>query len=349
MANLRRRSRLTIPAPPPSPIPTGRGSRSAGNKTLSHYLEKTSQVPELSLPEPHFPPIASQKIPESIDYRLLTSRSSDSLDRLLISAREFGAFRATCHGIDGEELRLLIEENKEAFRVRDEEDTVLRRDSGGGDERSDEEIVWVRPGTERRAWAREFVGTESHRSFRENTGNVSTKIERIAEDLLQIMEENIPNKQIRKRKPEMESVISFRRHKHVDIIEQTSPPTSSKNTNSKSSDYILSLILPSSKSKVSIQTESGPICFYLGPDTILATFGKQIEEWSLGVFKCVSGDDDMTCEPDLLEEASFTIQLKRFSLSSENSFERGKTISIACQMLIAFLLYNIFVFISSKA
>ncbi|KAG2326449.1 hypothetical protein Bca52824_009177 [Brassica carinata] len=116
MALMRTRSQLSVSSPPPlpSPIPRARGSRSAANEILTEIIEKSIQVPELTLPESHSGGESCGSrhlIPAEIDFRLLTSRREGSVDRLVRSAREFGAFRVSYHGISSEEMRSLVRES----------------------------------------------------------------------------------------------------------------------------------------------------------------------------------------------------------------------------------------------
>lgn len=79
--------------------------RSAASETFSHFLEKSLQLPELTLP--HLPPA-----PAEIDLRSL---SLGSADLMLRSAREFGAFRIRYHGISSGELLTMADEAERVF------------------------------------------------------------------------------------------------------------------------------------------------------------------------------------------------------------------------------------------
>lgn len=103
-----RRCNSQIPAPLPSPIPTGRGTRSAASETFSQFLEKSLHLPELTLPVTHLPPA-----PAEIDFRSLPLASADLMLR---SVREFGAFRIRCHGISGVELQVMTDEAENVFQ-----------------------------------------------------------------------------------------------------------------------------------------------------------------------------------------------------------------------------------------
>lgn len=85
---------------------------------------------------------------------------------LLRSAREFGAFRLSCHGISGEQLRSLFKEADRVFRVLAERDMGFLRNFGDRNNEFKEQITWVRSKQERMEWAREFIGTETYREFR---------------------------------------------------------------------------------------------------------------------------------------------------------------------------------------
>lgn len=170
MALMRTRSQLNVssltpPPPPPSPIPRARGSRCAANDILTEIIERSVQVPELTLPESHSGGESCGSrhlIPAEIDFRLLTSRREGSVDRLVRSAREFGAFRVSYHGISGEELRSLVRESGRVFGVLEGRDTGFHRSVVG----NRDEIVWVRSWKERMEWAREYIGPERYRCFR---------------------------------------------------------------------------------------------------------------------------------------------------------------------------------------
>lgn len=141
-----------IPAPLPSPIPTGRGTRSAANEIFSQFLEKTLQIPELTLPGPHLPPA-----PAEIDFRSLTLVSTDLMLR---SAREFGAFRIRCHGISGSELGTMADEAERVFQ-KSRNVVVVERNGTGG-----EMIPCVRSSKGALEFAAQTItGDQTHRNF----------------------------------------------------------------------------------------------------------------------------------------------------------------------------------------
>ncbi|XP_060202558.1 uncharacterized protein LOC132630984 [Lycium barbarum] len=96
-------------APPPSPIPTGKGSRSAVDSILGEYIHQSVNVPRLTLPH--------RWAPDEIHYKSLLQRENDAMNRLLSSAAEFGVVRIIGHGISGEELRTMLIKNEWLFRL----------------------------------------------------------------------------------------------------------------------------------------------------------------------------------------------------------------------------------------
>ncbi|KAK4833988.1 hypothetical protein QYF36_014487 [Acer negundo] len=350
MAIVRAESRSNMPAPPPSPIPTGRGSRSAANEILSDYLEKSLNVPELALPESPILPTAlhhqNHWIPEEIDLRSLVSREPESINRLLESSREIGAFTIEVHGVSDEELRSLEREAERVFRILEKRDMGHRLHIGAPKDNK-EEIVWVRSGNEIMDQARKYIGHELYQSFSEKMECVGSKLDDIAQQVRQVFMESLAGKQYEKRSLEKQNVLSI--HKHNHNVADESGPIPEKNKNFH--DQIFTLHLPTKQCRYCVQSEKGPIIFYAGPEVIIVTVGKQLEEWSLGEYKCVFGE--MMSQPDL-QASNFSIELKCPcpSLNPRHSFIKRthKTISIADQILIALImafLYHIFKFLWS--
>nr|XP_018628081.2 uncharacterized protein LOC104101583 [Nicotiana tomentosiformis] len=102
-------------APPPSPIPTGRGSRSAVNSILGEYIDQSIHVPHLTLPKNTY-----RWVLDEIHYPSLLLRENDVMNRLLSSAAEFGVVRIIGRGISGEELRTMLTENEWLFGLSSE-------------------------------------------------------------------------------------------------------------------------------------------------------------------------------------------------------------------------------------
>ncbi|XP_062167806.1 uncharacterized protein LOC133874002 isoform X2 [Alnus glutinosa] len=325
MATMRTRNTL---APPPSPIPTAAGSRSAANQTFTEYLEHSLRPPNLALPA-----TTRHPIPSDVDLRSLASRGRDSIDRILQSARHYGVFRISGHGISGEELRSLVEEAEPVFRNSDAPNLVKRNGNR-------KEILWARSRNERLESAPKFIGSETERQIMEN---VASKLDAVGRQLIRIFIEDV-DKKFWDGIQEKETVLALHRYDHNTLLmEQNSLLPNEKNEY----DGALTLHLPAQHSQFYVQSKRGSLSFEQGPDTIVVTVGKQLEEWSLGEFKSVSGQ--MIVPPDIQGiPASYFVELKYSSSTIYQSFDKNcKTISIADQILLALvitLLYKVFVY-----
>ncbi|XP_059428363.1 gibberellin 2-beta-dioxygenase 8 [Corylus avellana] len=319
--------------PPPSPIPTATGSRSAANQIFTEYLEHSLRPPNLALPA-----TTRHPIPSDVDLRSLASRGRDSVDRLLQSARQYGVFRISGHGISSEELGYLVEEAEPVFRNPEALNLVKRNGNR-------EEIVWARSRNERLESAPKFIGseTERYRNFRQIMEKVAGKLDAVAKESIEIFMENAGKKHCDGIQ-EKETVLALHRYDHNTLLmEKNSVLSNEKNEYGDA----LTLHLPSQHSQFHVQSKRGPLSFELGPDTIVVTVGKQLEEWSLGEFKSVSGE--MIIAPDIQGiPAPYCVELKYSSSSTYHSFDKNcKTISIADQILFALiiiLLYKVFVY-----
>eukprot|EP00257_Ricinus_communis_P023203 XP_015583124.1 uncharacterized protein LOC8281238 isoform X1 [Ricinus communis] len=353
MSSLQRNaSELKLSAPPPSPIPTGKGSRSAANEILCEYLEKTLNIPDLSLPEPHIPLLHDDidtppNIPEQIDYQSLELGDYETIDRLLRSAREFGAFMIIDHGIfyHDDSLRSLVLESDRVFRDLEQADTGVLGNFGN---ENTEQIAWVRSGNKRMKCTRDHFVTERYRNFSEKMETIATKLDAIAELLGQIFVENIARMHFGKRIQGKESVLSlYRYNNNYKLVRKPFLPNEK---NCKRCDHTLCLHLPARRSRFFVQSASGPLSFDAGPDTIVVIVGQRFEEWSMGDFKCACGE--LICEPHLQgNQVSFSVELKCLSLDLDPSSNKGcKTISIRDQiliMLVIVFLYKIVMFLFS--
>ncbi|XP_060957721.1 uncharacterized protein LOC115698191 [Cannabis sativa] len=117
MANLRTNKllRTTNPiTPPPSPIPTGKGSRSASNDSFARFLHHSLRVPGLFLP-PSIQPLPDLTPPQVLHLR------DDDHDRIRDSVKDFGLVRIGGHGISVDELRSLLIRGGEWNGNREEE------------------------------------------------------------------------------------------------------------------------------------------------------------------------------------------------------------------------------------
>ncbi|KAM7262577.1 hypothetical protein ACFE04_000260 [Oxalis oulophora] len=340
--------RVTAPAPPPSPIPTGAGSRSAANENLSRFLEKSLHVPDLALPldssprhPDHHSPSSHYDFLAEIDLTDLQSKNPDSVDRILRSAAEYGAFRIGGCGFFGEELgSSLAKEAEPVFRI------LKRREFGmvseGFSDR--EEIVWVHSDKVKNEmeWARKCIGDLRYRTFSEIMDDVLCKLGAIAEHISHIFTEDI-GKQFEKKVNGTESVLSLHRYSRVKFQEPLM-----EQENYKCNAYTLSLHLPVQYCAFCVHSREGPVPFHANPDTIIVTIGKQLEEWSHRKYKSVTGEVISTISSES-SQATFSIEFKYSSSdSNNNAFSKAlRTITLSDQLFIALLfclLYNFLTF-----
>lgn len=161
MAIMRTLSSLSMSAqtPPPSPIPTGKGSRSAADPIFSDHLEKSLKIPELSLPE-H----VHLSVPAEVHLDDLVSRERGSMKRLLRSAAEFGVFRISGHGVSTAELRRTLVDAGEIFRISGDGESANCCGNEGCNE-----ILWRRFEEALGGRAREVIGAGKYWRFRYKT------------------------------------------------------------------------------------------------------------------------------------------------------------------------------------
>ncbi|KAK8466408.1 hypothetical protein PHAVU_008G084100 [Phaseolus vulgaris] len=326
-----RRCNSMIPAPLPSPIPTGRGMRSAASETFSHFLEKSLQLPELTLP--HLPPA-----PAEIDLRSL---SLGSADLMLRSAREFGAFRIRYHGISSGELLTMADEAERVFEK--SRNVVVELNGPDG-----EMIPCVRSSKGSMEFtAHDIIRDQAHRNFWVHMGNIARRLDSVVEQVSLVLQHNT-SIEFMERIQDIESVICLCRYPHDNVPKQKED--SSVKRKDRYCDHGLRFYLPMEKCIFYIQTERGPLSFDTGPHNIVVTVGKQLQEWSNGVFKCVPGE--MIFMPSLQSSpASFSIELVCSAPSNNpthclnNSEDCDKIISLADQVLFVFCLIFLYKFL----
>ncbi|XP_065852502.1 uncharacterized protein [Euphorbia lathyris] len=334
-----------ISAPPPSPIPTAKGSRSAANDSLSSYLDNSLNIPDLSLPQPPPQPrLPIRSIPLQIDYYSLENGDYATVELLLRSAREFGAFRIACRGIFVDDLLTFANESDRVFN------TDIGN-QGSFDQDGKDQIIWSLSsgmgGMKKRLMGK-------HRQFSEKMEIIERKLDMIGELLGKIFVENIARMEFGERLLGKESILSIYRYNEKYKIGGGDPFSSSNDQNTKKCDYTWCLHLPATPSQFYVRSETDLLSFQGSPDTIVVIVGQRIEEWSMGDFKCVCkqviGEPQAQAQVQR-SQASFCLEFKCLSLNFEppefcNHFH--KTISLRDQiliMLLLYFLYKIFLFL----
>ncbi|XP_030466717.2 uncharacterized protein LOC115685752 [Syzygium oleosum] len=287
-SNPTRRHR-SVAAPLPSPIPTARGSRSAADEIFSRYLEASLRVPELAMPRPQHPP---RRAPEVIDLESLVLRDGASVHRLMRSAREFGAFRIRGHGVSDEASRLLVREAERVSEVLEKKKGIDLREGGdfAGEGRGrDKEEVMIICFKGRIRWGQHYVEAETYRNLRRATGEVTSKLDVVAQEVSQVLSENLRAKPD-ERFEMVEPTLCVYGHVHDRHIIVPSPDAQQSHKVDEPFNYAFSMYLPVGKhSGFYLRTSrSPPYAFPASPSTVLVALGEPVEEWSDGELRSAS-------------------------------------------------------------
>ncbi|KAH9301329.1 hypothetical protein KI387_012912, partial [Taxus chinensis] len=189
-------------APPPSPIATGQGIKSAGvnNEILSEFLEQTLRIPQLNLPEPLIP---YQDLPA---FDLLCLRSPDDRrstgKRLLQSSTRFGCFQIINHGISPELTERAEDQCSRLFDLPSETKRMICRSDESrfgfehiaGDDDVDmksHESFWVDRDDAFIEKGLRNVWPEGFRNFSWAMSEYSAALENVASEVLEILYENL--------------------------------------------------------------------------------------------------------------------------------------------------------------
>ncbi|XP_030538698.2 uncharacterized protein LOC115746887 [Rhodamnia argentea] len=331
-------------APPlPSPIPTATGSRSAADEIFLRYLEASLLVPELDQLGPQHP----RRVPDVIDLESLVLRDGASVHRLLRSAREFGAFWIRGHGVSDEASRSLAREAERVLEVqkKKEEGVELHEegDSAGEGRGGDKEEVMricFRGGMR---WGQDSVEAETYRNLRQAIGEVTSKLDAVAQEVSQVLSENLRAKKPRDLTEMAEPTLCVHRH-----VRDRRIVCSPNHQADEPFDYALSIHLPVGKhGGLYLRTSSSPpYAFPTSPGTVLVALGKPVEEWSDGELKSASwepifGHDDQDPDPTQNDAAETLFSLDYKCSPPWLSRSRDATlmvVSIHDQILIALFL-----------
>ncbi|KAK4268445.1 hypothetical protein QN277_025102 [Acacia crassicarpa] len=320
-----------LPAPPPSPVPTAKGSRNAANEPLRHFLDSATQgLPELTLPDAHMPAaMRNPALPSVIDYQKLKQGTMDTVLRR--SAKAFGAFGICGHGISGQDLILMANEARHLFEDSDAQNHNDKRHR----QKDTIPCVQSRKGT-LEFTAPKFLDDHKHRKFWIQMGNAAGKLEGIVEQVIMALSEE----ELKGMKMEdMESVIWVCRYPQDD---------NESDENDTLWDHALRFYLPMEHCIFYVQSQRGPLSFDAAPHTIVVTLGKQLEEWSEGRLKCVHGE--MIFMPSRMEQcdASFSIEIKcsssNLKYKSHPHHKSGPLITLLDQLLFLLCLSFLYQF-----
>lgn len=261
---------------------------------------------------------------------------------MLRSTREFGAFRIRNHGISATELGTIADEAERVFQ-KSRNDVVVERNGPAG-----EMIPCLRSSKGALEFtAHKIIGDQTHRNFWVHMGNVASRLDSIVEQVTMVLQHKT-SEEFKERIEDTECVISLCRYPHDNGPKQTEDVSVKKKD--RLCDHALRFYLPMEHCIFYVQTERGPLSFDAGPENIVVTVGKELEEWSQGVFKCVPGE--MIFMPSFQSSpAAFSIELMCLATSNDqshglnNSDNCDKIISLTDQILFVFCLVFLYKFL----
>ncbi|KAJ8533149.1 hypothetical protein K7X08_016038 [Anisodus acutangulus] len=246
-------------AAPPSPIPTGRGSRSAVDSILGEYIDRSVNVPHLILPK-----TTLRWVPDEIHYQSLLQRENDAMNRLLSSASEFGVVRIIGHGISGEELRTMLIKDEWLFRLSEKYANY-------------DKFRWDWSNNAMVQKAKVSIGDENSLFFRQKLEQVLNKLKGMAKEVDQIIRLSDSEQSWKKIESEEVKMYIYRCTKNQSSnVDQTWLPPHNA-TLQDSLKYALNLYLPLEPIEFSMKKKRGRLPFKTSPDTIIVTIGDQLE------------------------------------------------------------------------
>ncbi|KAG1338136.1 hypothetical protein COCNU_04G004420 [Cocos nucifera] len=332
-------------APPPTPVATGKGSRSAAvdDWVLAEYLDRSLKVPDLTLPESRFPTRSPFKDPPEVDLPAILGGEESAVRRVLAAVVEIGAFRIGGGGkvVAAEDVRAAIEAGGGVFGVPGELGRWLGRRGGIG-----EEFYLMRPMSSEDDKVLEKALRETYRTFREKMENVAVKMEMVAESISKVLSEHLKNQRCSMEIASNPSILCLRKYGCNDIQANQSENSHAKSLHS----HALSLHISDDNHKFWIRSPGGSACFELPAGSILVTIGRKLQEWSNGEFKSATGETllDLSADPN----PSFSLEFMCTPLVLRHEpYHEIKKVSIVDQLLIMLLLFlfcNLWIWISFK-
>ncbi|XP_058074197.1 1-aminocyclopropane-1-carboxylate oxidase 1 [Magnolia sinica] len=364
----------TFRAPPPSPIATASGRRSAvaNDNELAEFLENSLRVPHLVLPDPLFPLEVSAGNPPEIDFRSLNSAGSESVMKLLDSVAGVGCFQLVNHGISGDLVGAVRAAAGGIFRISPEKKAMLSRSPemvyGFEEEVSEtmsEEFFWGSRDEKEREGLKalmEGVWPDGFSNFSQKTEILSKAIEMVAGKVVQILLENMENRSFHETLQREDDAIGpvLCLYKHGRKISSGQWVSSLKSDVIRMligrSDYshALCMHLCDGCSDFHFYSKKGWMSFCPNKEAIVVTVGDQIQAWSDGLYKHVIGrpifqmqDEDSISMAFLYSPPSMVLVQSPSSPSC-----RDKSISLGQQVIVAIcltLLYHFLFYISKGA
>ncbi|GMY34355.1 1-aminocyclopropane-1-carboxylate oxidase [Fagus crenata] len=350
-------------APPPSPIASGRRSTVTNDDILTEFLQHSLRVPDLTLPDKAFPRQKFIESPPVIDLQSLNSKESDSIPKILDSLAGIGCFQLVNHGIPGEIIRTALEAATGVFRIPSEKKVVVTRslerpygfEEGHGEEGESElseEFVWCKD--EGLKLEMEGIWPVGYSNFSKKMETLLLDIEKVAEKIVLTLWENSLRKSDYGNEmtqgQEVGSVCCLYKHSRnvpadrwYDVIRMMIRGT----------DYshALCLHLCEGSSEFHVYSKKGWVSFSPDKDALIISVGDQIQASSGGHHKHVIGRPIYEDEKEDTISMAFLCSPPSTNTTSYSKTNKGKTISLGQQALLALILtliYQFFVYICKK-
>ncbi|WOL04848.1 hypothetical protein Cni_G13570 [Canna indica] len=334
-------------APPPSPIATGKGLRSAAvdDPVLSNFLDDSIRVPDLNLPQSHFPSRSPLKAPPAVDYHAIVSGDEAAVRSVLSAAADVGAMRVIGGGETlAEEARAAIEAGREVFATLEGETTkgelgIRWFGRRGG---VNEEFYWYRlrsPETERllqRTWP------ASYGNLRYKMENIAARLELVADCIAKVLSEHVPSQTPSKKIGKVQSILCLRKHVSHHSVSDMMKLTDAKLISSDA----LSLHISGDDHEFCIRRPEGSAVFLIQAGDIVVTIGKRLQELCNGELKSASAEALFQPTDDTPASFSLEYMCSPLVLSHETDRETfTATFSLMDQLLMALVLLFLYNFL----
>ncbi|XP_020596805.1 uncharacterized protein LOC110036648, partial [Phalaenopsis equestris] len=319
--------------PPPSPIATGKGLRSAAlhDEVLSEYLETTIKVPHLALPHAFFSSrsFSPNQITVEIDLSDLASGDAAAVRSMVAAAAETGGFRINGGDVVRcEEVNAVVEAGAVVFSSMAAKRRGLVSRFGIG-----EEICWYQWKRKETEMVLEDVSPDTYRIFRERMEVMAAKLEMVADCISCILCELVQDKTHSHRQPKLQSVLCLKKHSfHLlnDIAIEHSHGRDDKT-------HFLRMHIPILDHQMFQNQSSGlSASFGLPAGSILVTIGDQLKEWSNGEYRNPVGG--VFIKPRAFPDPLFSMEFIMYSPADSGPDQfQNKIISLRDQFLVLLL------------
>ncbi|CAO1945947.1 unnamed protein product [Urochloa humidicola] len=350
-------------APPPSPVTgvltgssSGSSSGNGDDDEIGRFLRCSARVPVLRLPERPGSRRNKKKqaawAPPVIDMRVLDSPSPAAVEALRSAAVAFGCFQVVGHGVDAG----LILAALRAAAVR-ERSPASEEGGAGGDEDSEE--LWWRPGEGEQEMAGNRPLRNGAKQIRNTADDLFTQLEQASTKLLHALQQG--NEAAGAAEPLAKadangSLLCIRKHQR----------DGSSASGPVSQDDVLRMLVRSSRcsralavhlcpgaSAFNVFSRRGWSRFRPLDGAAVVTVGDQLQAWSGGLYKNVSGkpaysNDDLEGDSgDGAISAEFFLSCSSDSAAKDApNVDAGKAFPLNLQIMVAaclVLIYHFFI------